>query len=381
MRILIIHPEAEYFAGAEKLLGYFLEEAARLKTARIQAGAPLEIEVARVPGARIQTVIPPEIRTIDVNENRRFSPFGLMRQSLQIWRAHRRNPYDLIHGWAIRGWELSTVTGKLARRAAIGTIHDHPQARFISPKRQRLMRWCASSGLRQVVCISHAVSDACRACGYPPDHLAVVHNGIPIHPRRSPVPWSDCCRLAFMGALSERKGIRALFALIDKTAGQLDLRWELHMAGEALDDPGRALMREIRNRYASHSWWSQVVWHGWVNNPIEFLENKNLLLCPSSEFEPFGLVVCEAALAGLPAMATRLGGLPEIIVDEESGWLFDPANLENAARILARIMSQPELLSRVAAKAQSRITEQFNIQKMVEGYRNVYSKFIRENSG
>src|SRR5690242_10438993 len=142
MEILIIHHEAEYFAGAEKVLGFFLEG---------MKGSEHKVTVAAVRESRMAEIIPAGVPACWLPSNAKFSLGGFIRQVRAV-RTHLRNhPCDLVHGWAARDWELTAVVGRLSRRPAVGTLHDHPQASFISRARQRLMGWCATYGLNKVV--------------------------------------------------------------------------------------------------------------------------------------------------------------------------------------------------------------------------------------
>src|SRR5882724_6582120 len=167
MRILIVHNEAQYYAGAEKVLGYYFE------------GLPPktgEFAVAAVQGSPVSDMIPPSIKRIWVPAKQQFSIRRLWSQVRRILDGRSEFPFDLVHGWTARDWELTSLVGWLSRRPAVGTLHDHPRARFIFPRRQALMRRCAKSRLQKVVCVSQAVSAECVRAGYPSKKLTVVHN-------------------------------------------------------------------------------------------------------------------------------------------------------------------------------------------------------------
>src|SRR5204863_2747971 len=88
-------------------------------------------------------------------------------------------PFDLVHGWAARDWELTSLVAGIWRKPAIGTLHDHPAAGYIRRKRRLLMRLAAAWGLRRIVCVSDAVRRACEAMGYRRERLLTIRNGLP----------------------------------------------------------------------------------------------------------------------------------------------------------------------------------------------------------
>jgi glycosyltransferase involved in cell wall biosynthesis len=277
----------------------------------------------------------------------------------------------LIHGWAARDWELVALTARLTRTPALGTLHDHPNASFLSPARRRLMRWSAA-GLDKVVCVSDAVRQACAAAGYAPAKLAVVRNGVPVRATARPARPPGPCRLGFLGLFSERKGLRGLFHIADELAALTTAPWQLALAGDAQDEAGRALVGELKAQFANRPWWSRVEWRGWVKHPLDFLLSIDVLICPSTEFDPFPTVLLEAGQATLPVLAARVGGVPEIIEDGKTGWLFAPQAWHDAASKLKAVLDSAAVADQVGTDARARIEHQFTLQRMVADYLALY---------
>src|SRR6476469_9665805 len=110
--LLIVHPEAEYFAGAERVLSYFLEG---------MESAGLDVTVAAVEESRVSQILPEWVTPWWLPRNARFSPIQFYRQADAIRRLYTSRPFDIIHGWAIRDWELTSLMGRLTLRPALGT--------------------------------------------------------------------------------------------------------------------------------------------------------------------------------------------------------------------------------------------------------------------
>ena len=369
MRVLIIHPESQYFAGAETMLGYFLTELVR---------SDCQVAVAAVQGSRVADLLPPEAVPVWLEPCPAFSPLPVWRQAKTLKNFHAEFPFDLVHGWAARDWELASLAGWRSQRPAIGTLHDHPEASFISGKRRRLMRWSAGYGLKRIICVSGAVRNACAGTGYPRAKLVVVHNGLPpvdaSATPRAPGPF----RMGFLGSFSERKGLRTLFQIIDALSAGSGASWELHLAGCPADESGERLLADLRSAYATRPWWPRVQWLGWVKSPRNFLRTLDLLVTPSSEFDPFPTVLLEAGQSAVPTLASRVGGVPEIVADGQTGWLFEADKVEPAARILSRLMGTSEILQRAGQAARERVLREFSASKMVAEYRLLYSNLLTD---
>jgi glycosyltransferase involved in cell wall biosynthesis len=364
MRTLIIHTESEYLGGAEKMLGYYASEMLRQNR---------DIAITTTPGSRLGEVLPPEIRRIQIPGKQRFSPLHLWLQARAILNAQSDFPFDLVHAWIARSWELAALVGWLSRRPAVGSLHDHPQAQFISPPRRRLMLWAARLGLARVVCVSHAVRDACKTAGYPARKLSVVHNGLPAYEQPGQRSVNPVFQLGFLGVYSQRKGIDDLFIVLDRFAKITNRPWILKMAGGAQNVCAQALVDRLKQKYASRLWWPQVQWTGWCSNPIDFLHSLDLLIVPSSDFDPFPTVLLEAGLAGAPVLATRVGGVPEIVEHERTGWLFPAGNTTAATELLVELVAHPDRCRRAGACAASHIGQEFTVHRMVSKFAQLYA--------
>jgi len=365
MRVLIVHHEARYYGGAEVLLGHFLAGL---------SDTNFEIAVALARESRMASAVPPGIQAVWLPENEKFSPMKFAAQLRTLARTFKSREFDMVHGWAARDWELAAAVGVRTRRPAIGTLHDHPRATYISPKRQRLMRLVANRALDRVACTSDAVRAACIHHGYSAAKLTVVHNGIPIPPAAEGPDPDGPLRIGFLGVFSEGKGLGSLFEIVDQLSLQLPDGWELNLAGAAQNAAGEHVIASIRARYSGRSWWPRVGWYGWAEDPMEFLREIDVLVCPYAEFEAFGLVLCEAAAASVPVVATRIGAVPEIVEDGRTGWLFEPGDSREGARILAKLIRHPGERIRAGEKARRRVEQKFTIAEMVSGYMNLYSE-------
>ena len=366
--ILILHSEATYYAGAETMLQYYLEGLA--KTGQ-------RFTVACVAGSKLAGRLSAGVSTVAIPNMPALSIHGLRQQFASLSAVHRKTPFALIHSWAARSWELASLASWRLKIPALGTLHDHPSANFISRPRQWLMAASARWGLQRVAAVSEAVRNACVATGYSARKLEVVRNGLPCAGRPFLSGQDGPLRMGFLGAFSERKGFRGLFEMLDEFSRLSPVLWECHVAGEAQTSEGRQLVSEVRQRYGNQSWWSRVHWPGWVNQPLEFLGSLNCLLFTSTDFDPFPTVLLEAGLCGLPVVASQVGGVPEIIRNEENGWLFAAGDWPAAARLLAQLATAPARLRAAGAAARKRVESEFTVERMVADYRRIYAELSR----
>jgi len=103
-----------------------------------------------------------------------------------------------------------------------------------------------------------------------------------------------------------------------------------------------------------------------------------LVACPTDE--PFGLTVPEAMAAGLPTVATKVGGLRESIVDGKTGYLVSPRDVTGLADAIVRVLSDPAHAAELGAQGRKRFLELFDTHKAIERHLEIF-RMVRERAG
>jgi glycosyltransferase involved in cell wall biosynthesis len=107
------------------------------------------------------------------------------------------------------------------------------------------------------------------------------------------------------------------------------------------------------------------------------MEQMDILVLPSYG-EGFPLVLLEAMSIGLPVIASRVAGIPEMIVDGETGILIPPGNIEVIGDEIKRLMSNPSLRKSLGEKGRERVLKEFPKGKMLGQVRELYASIINE---
>ena len=119
----------------------------------------------------------------------------------------------------------------------------------------------------------------------------------------------------------------------------------------------------------------RVVFLGNVPNLEEVVGASDLFLLPS-EAESFGMAALEALASEVPVIATRAGGLPEVVDDGETGYLLPVGDVEGMAARAIEILSNDELHRKMGKRARERAIERFEERKVVPKYREMYERVI-----
>ena len=180
--------------------------------------------------------------------------------------------------------------------------------------------------------------------------------------RTEPGDRHEPFRVATAGNLEHWKGVDILLeacALVDTS---------LH-----LDVFGDGSLRPELQRHAARLG-VDATFHGWVTNVLDRLCEADLFVL-ATRGESFGIAVLEAMSVALPVVATRTGGLPELVADGETGFLVEPEDVPGFAAAIDRVARDDELRLRLGRAAAARVGQRFEAgavaRELVELYRRL----------
>jgi glycosyltransferase involved in cell wall biosynthesis len=135
---------------------------------------------------------------------------------------------------------------------------------------------------------------------------------------------------------------------------------------------------ELTQMIAERGLGDRVRMLGLQSNVQPYLQAADVFLCPSMWAEAAGLVNLEAQACGLPVVASRIGGIPEYVLDGRTGLLFEPGDAAGLARQVRRLIDEPELRRTMASAARTWALERFSpearLPELLDLYRNGVSR-------
>ena len=141
------------------------------------------------------------------------------------------------------------------------------------------------------------------------------------------------------------------------------------------DGPDRSAAEYLAHRLGV---FNQVLFLGKQDNVNELLPLADLMIMPS-EMESFGLAALEAMACGVPAIATRVGGVSELIDDGITGRLFEVADIEGMSAAAIELLSNPEALSTMAQAARKTAQDRFCASRIIPLYEDYYQRVMRRS--
>lgn len=255
---------------------------------------------------------------------------------------------------------------RLARAATRGKIIRHLHGRILEPRGLTPVQFSAK-GTDAVVAVSQAV--ARRVV----DGTArVIYAGVT-------VPLSGPCTghrsaseiiLGTAGRLVELKGIEYLLSAAASLQGEFPaLRVEIAGSG-----PQRAKLEAVAAHWGLGE---HVKFLGWIDDLTSVLSRWDAFVMPSLE-EGFPVAALDAMAAGLPVVATSVGGVPELIEDAKTGWLVPPRDAEALASRIRLLLSNPEMRQHMGAAGYARVRDHFSSAQMTASFTRLYDELLNE---
>jgi glycogen(starch) synthase len=115
---------------------------------------------------------------------------------------------------------------------------------------------------------------------------------------------------------------------------------------------------------------------------LQEIAKASIVIVPSRAIEGFSLVAAEAAMLGRPVVATRVGGLPETVIDGKTGFIVPPESPDEIARAVVALLDNPETAHALARNARSHAITAFDISRFVGEMADLYQQITgnRERS-
>lgn len=184
---------------------------------------------------------------------------------------------------------------------------------------------------------------------------------------REPVPQDGS--FVYFGRLSQEKGVHTLLDAAKKIAGSADIRIKIIGDGPLRKDlEGRIRDENIRN----------IVLLGYKNGPELFREIRKsyAVIIPSEWFENSPMTIIEAFSLGIPVIGSRIGGIPEMVIDGNTGYLFHPSDSDDLADKLLMAANQTSVLKTLGLNAKKMVEERCSAEMYYASLSNIYNEII-----
>jgi glycosyltransferase involved in cell wall biosynthesis len=293
----------------------------------------------------------------------------------QIRKALRRLQPAVTSAHSSKAGLLGRLAAWSLGRPVIFTAHGwafHPSLPRHQALLYRKVETLGAKFAKRIITVSEFDRQLALRSGVAPAHkLVTVHNGIPDVPVTLRAAADGMVpRLIMVARFEAPKDHRTLFQAL---AGLRDMPWELDLIG---DGP---LLGDAENQAAALGISERVRFWGSRKDVAERLAKSDVFLLLSDR-EGFPISILEAMRAGLPVVASAVGGIPEAVEDGVSGFLVPPRDPETLRDRIHRLLAEPALRRRLGDGGRRRYEQEFTLSHSFSKTLQVYKDALESSS-
>jgi glycosyltransferase involved in cell wall biosynthesis len=330
--------------------------------------------VARGLGVEVVTI--PEL-------GREISPLRDLIATLRLARLIRRERPQILHTHTAKAGTVGRLAARLAGSArppiVVHTFHGHVLRGYFGPVRSRLFRWLERWLARDttvLIAVSPQVRDDLVGLG---EKFAVIRLGIELEERVADMDGRantrrylgiapDRFTVGWIGRMTAIKNTEDVLSAF-KTLRARGVEATLCMVGDGPDRPA------LERRAHELGIMRDTLFLGYQQDVAPLYAAFDALVLPSSN-EGTPVSVIEALAARTPVVATRVGGVPDVVREGDDGFLVDPGDMDALAERLERLASDPELRERMGDAARGRVLSRYAVDRLVDDVDRLYRNLL-----
>ena len=306
----------------------------------------------------------------------------------EVRRMIAEEGFELVHTHGSRANLAGAILRSTCGRPVVSTIHSDYRldymGRPLAAATYGVLNVLALRRIKYHVGVSDAMRDLLISRRFPRETTFAIYNGLDFsrEPKRHDRA-AFCARVGanvapgdiVVGAAARLDPVKDLATLVRGFAAAREWHPELKLiiAGEGPERPAlEALAEELGVRGA-------VTLAGWLDDMEEFYSALDINTL-SSLSETFPYALTEGAAYRLPTVASAVGGIPRLIEDGKTGFLFAPGDWEKLGARLAQLASDPGLRERLGAAVHERAAREFSVEATCREQRAVYEEILEREA-
>jgi glycosyltransferase involved in cell wall biosynthesis len=295
-----------------------------------------------------------------------------------------RRKSRLVHAFGLKAFMLASRIAPLAQVPLVWSLSEILAPGYLA---RSLLRAQQSSGA-SVIANSQASATAYRSdWAQPASRVRIVYGGIdPV--RFRPMPnrrfhqalgiSEDIPVVGIMARLGPWKGQKEFLAMASLLTQSGSKARFVIIGGEVYDSQrDRAYGMELKTLAEKLGIADRVYFAGFELDPVLAISGLDVLVHASLKPEPFGRVILEAMACKVSVVATNAGGIPEMIEDESSGYLYAPGDSDAMAMAVQKLLVDPSLRQGFAQSAHDRFLARFTAEHYIHGNVELYRDLLR----
>ena len=307
----------------------------------------------------------------------RLAHFGAYAARIAVFA--RRHKVQLVHTNTIKAHLYGALAGRLAGLPVVWHLRDYVNESYLPRAAVRVVRALARYAPQHIIGVSHSVMDQLQL-GASKCPSTVILDGLtdreldvgmnPVDEAFGKAP----ARIGIVGRLACWKGQHVF---IDAAAKVLAAGHpaEFIIVGAPLFGEER-YEADLRRQVKQLGIASRVQFRGFTRDVVGELRRLHVLVHASTTGEPFGQVILEGMAVGLPVVASRGGGVPEIITNGENGLVTTMGDADALAGALCSLLGNPALAKRLGSAGYEHVRKHFRAKDGANKVANIYQQIL-----
>lgn len=318
--------------------------------------------------------------------SREISLLADLKTLLELIRLIRRERPDVVHTHTAKAGLVGRVAAWLTRTPVIiHTLHGHVLRGYFSPRKEAvfraLERFCARLSDRVLTVSAEVRRELLGMRIAPPSKLQVCELGLDLQrfadtPRHGGVLRKElglARHVPLFGTCGRLTAIKNQEMFLEAAA---KLRSNVPEAHFVLIGGGE--LQDALKATATRLWIADCVhFLGWRTELAPLFADLDLFVLTSVN-EGTPVTIIEAAATGVPVLSTAVGGVPDLVIDGETGWLVPSEDVDALAAAMAKAATDFEAAERLARRQQAAILARFAIDRLVDDLSALYKQLVAE---
>ncbi len=299
--------------------------------------------------------------------------FVTLPEAVRYYRIGRQHKVSLVHLNNILGSQLAGIlAAKFLQVPCVAHLRDFEEVDAITKLYAKL--------IDSHIAISGAIKENLSCLAVPEDKITIIYDAIDTDDFNAHITCdylreefdlnNDEKLFGIFGRIVAWKGIKEFVraaALVVKSIPAA----KGFIVGDC-SDGDRKFLEEVRELITSYGIGRNIILTGYRKDVPAFMQLMNVVVHASIKAEPFGMVLIEGMAMGKPIVATKMGGPLDIVVDGQTGFLVEPANIEDLAKAVQRLLRESSLAEAMGRNGQDRVVKMFTKERYARQVEEVY---------